>query len=127
MNRRNLGIGAVALAIVLFLIWLAQPADTGNLEIEPVPAAPSPAPVAVDPDAPRVDRAQVALRDASSLSITCGDRSASGTASVRITDFPAGPCTVRAVYLGTTYTTSVTLERVRGSTCTIANETLTCP
>jgi len=93
----------------------------------PAPRPPGAPPAAVDPDAPRLDRAQVALANASSLELTCGDRSARGTASVRITDFPAGACTVRAVYLGTTYTTTVTFDRVRGSTCTITDDTLTCP
>jgi hypothetical protein len=91
------------------------------------PAKPAPAPAKPKPDAPRVSRAQINLKDASSLTITCGDRSASGTASARITEFPAGPCDVRAVFLGQTLSTTTTVDRPRAVTCTVASGALACP
>ena len=45
---------------------------------------------------PRVDRAMFVVRDASAVQVTCGDVSAEGTATVRITSFPAGSCSVVA-------------------------------
>jgi len=95
----------------------------------PAPAptpAPAPAPTEVPADAPRVGKAQVAMADASSLKVACGDVSRTGTASVRITDFPAGTCLVEAVYLGQSYRHEVLIDRARGYTCTVAEGSLSC-
>jgi outer membrane biosynthesis protein TonB len=92
----------------------------------PAPAAPAPAPEPA-PDAPRIDRAQVSLSNASSIQVVCGDASASGTSSARITDFPAGTCTVRAVYLGESLQTEVVIDRVRGVNCAVSGGALSCP
>ncbi|MCA9489746.1 MAG: hypothetical protein KC621_07470, partial [Myxococcales bacterium] len=75
---------------------------------------------------PRIDRAQAALKDASSLTLTCGDVSAQGTASVRITDFPAGSCRVQATWLGTEVATDLVIDSVRGFQCAVEGGVLRC-
>ncbi len=113
---------------------VAEPAPVEVPELPPGPPpglspalAPRPAPSPIpNPDAPRVGKAQVAMADASSLKVACGDVSRTGTASVRITDFPAGTCLVEAVYLGQSYRHEVLIDRARGYTCTVAKGSLTC-
>lgn len=93
--------------------------------VRPEPA-PEPEPVAVDPNAPRVSRALVVMQDASSIEVTCGDRSGRGTSSVRIVDFPAGSCRVRANYLGSPLETTVSVARATTVQCTANGGTLSC-
>ena len=90
----------------------------------PRPApAPEPAPVA---SGPPVTRALVVLDNAQSVKITCGTVSATGTASARIADFPSGSCKVDVVYLGSAYSTSVTIERPREVHCEVDGDSLSC-
>ena len=122
--------------------------------IEPAPVVVEPAPVVVEPappvraqpvvvpraapepaivpeptiaaDAPRISRALVVMSDASAIDVSCGDRRASGTGSARIVDFPAGRCTVRANYLGSSLTGSVDISRAATITCTPTDQGLSC-
>ncbi len=114
-----------------------EPAPVAAPEPEPEPPpAPAPSPVAARPtprpepapapSGPRIAKAQVAVADASSVRVVCGDVSTNGTASVRITDFPAGTCQVEAVYLGQTYRQDVSIDRPRGYTCAVTDGALSC-
>ncbi len=82
------------------------------------PPHPPPAPATTVPGK-RIDKALVVLKDASSLEVICGDVRRTGTASVRITDFPAGTCTVAAVYDGRSYQTQVTVSRQSTVNCSM--------
>jgi hypothetical protein len=84
----------------------------------PVPAT-KPAPARPAPSGPRVDKALVVLKNAQSLTVTCGDVRAPGSSSARITSFPAGECTVKAVYDDETYETRVTITRSTTVDCTV--------
>jgi hypothetical protein len=75
---------------------------------------------------PPIKAAMVILKDASSVSVNCGDAVGIGTASARISNFPGGNCTVKATYLGDTYTTSVTIERPREVACSVDGDALKC-
>jgi hypothetical protein len=68
----------------------------------------------------------VSVADASSLSVTCGGVTATGTASARIRNFPAGRCTVEAVHLGKPVRTTVTLDAPTGVSCTVRDGSLQC-
>jgi eukaryotic-like serine/threonine-protein kinase len=98
----------------------------------PAPPRPRPAPSVQEPVAevaaerPRIDRTVVALKDASRIEVTCRDVSASGTASVRIMDFPAGPCTVAAEWLGTDYSTQITVHEAASWLCRVQDGSLQC-
>ncbi len=97
--------------------------------VRPRPADPAPAPAPsteVAIDAVRLSRAQFNLRDASNLDVRCGDRHASGTASVRLTDFPAGSCSIEADWLGTHYRSEIEVDRPRAVNCSVAGGALTC-
>lgn len=92
-------------------------------------AAPAPAPAteaAPLPAGPSVSRALVAVQDASTVTVQCGDKRASGTASVRIVDFPAGPCSVSASYLGRNLHETVTITSPREVICVPSQAGLTC-
>jgi serine/threonine-protein kinase len=99
----------------------------------PAPAAqriPVPAPAPVEP-APRVagpivEKALVALRDASSLEVRCGDAVTAGTAAVRLRDMPAGPCDIVATWLGQRLTTRIELDRPREFQCSVTDGVLRC-
>lgn len=84
------------------------------------------APPAADPDAPLVSRAMIVVRDASSVTVSCGPTTAQGTSSVRITNFPAGTCTVTAILLGKEVATSVTVDKAREVTCSSDGGGLSC-
>ncbi|MCB9680506.1 MAG: serine/threonine protein kinase [Alphaproteobacteria bacterium] len=88
------------------------------------PKAADAAPAAYE--GPRVSRAQVSVANASSVVVTCGDRTASGTASVRLKDFPPGPCTVKAVWEGRTLSTTVAVDRPTGLQCEATAGGLSC-
>lgn len=92
---------------------------------KPKPAKPAPEVAvvepAVDPNAPRVDRALVVFPQASSVIVKCGDVSAHGTTSARIKNFPAGKCQVSAEYLGQTMTTQVAIDRAREVACKLGS------
>ncbi|MCB9687261.1 MAG: serine/threonine protein kinase [Alphaproteobacteria bacterium] len=110
------------------LAAMPEPAPSPEVAVPAArPKAPAPrvAPSVVAP-APRLDRAQIALKDASALSLTCGDVSAQGTASVRITNFPAGTCRVQATWLGTEVATDLVIDRVRGFQCVVEGGVLRC-
>lgn len=77
-------------------------------------------------DAPRIDRAMVVLKDASSIDVKCGDTTASGTASARITGFPAGNCKVTANYVGKALETTVRIDSPAQVNCTVEGDKLTC-
>lgn len=79
--------------------------------------APTPAPAAST--GPRVKKALFVATDAASLEVRCGDVAASGTASARITNFPAGICAVDVVYLGASHSTEVRVERPREVRCRV--------
>ena len=94
-------------------------------EAAPVEVAPAEAPGSADP-APRVSRALVVVDDVSAFTLTCGDVRMTGTASVRIADFPAGRCALRAERGGRSWSTAVTLDRPTTVRCAIEGETLSC-
>jgi serine/threonine protein kinase len=104
------------------------PAATVKPKAKPKAAATvapvEPAPVAAD--APRVSRALIVAPDASAVEVRCGDRSATGTASARITDFPAGSCTVKITRLGRELTTTVAVDRPREVACSATGDVLSC-
>jgi hypothetical protein len=87
---------------------------------------PAVVPEAGDADVPRIASALVAIDDGTGLQVVCGERQAVGTASARLRDFPAGPCTVTATYLGRSYTTSVVIDRRREVRCAVQGEALAC-
>lgn len=108
-------------------------AEEPATEPPPVGAArrpqPEVAPLAADPDVPpppRVSRAQFAVRDAEAVAVTCGDVAAQGTATLRITEFPAGTCVVEATYLGRRYRTRGTLDTERAIQCVVEQGALSC-
>jgi hypothetical protein len=73
-----------------------------------------------------VSRALVVMPDASAIEVRCGDRTQGGTTSARITDFPAGTCTVRVNYLGDSLSADVFVERAATVTCAAAGGQLSC-
>jgi serine/threonine-protein kinase len=89
------------------------------------PVAPEPAPPVAA--GPTVSRAMVVVRDASSMQVTCGDRTAAGSTSARITDFPAGTCRVTAVMLDRTLTGTANIDKPREVYCTATDGALSCP
>ena len=105
-------------------------------EVAPAPEPPTPAKVtrptapavrkAPEPTGPPVSAAMFALPDASSLRVDCGGTTGTGTASVRLRDFPSGTCTVGATWLGTSYETRVTVEKRGEVRCTVASDSLNC-
>ncbi|NCG19081.1 MAG: protein kinase [Rhodobacterales bacterium] len=105
-----------------------EPALTEQPEPPTLPA-PKPTPKTVSApiaSGPTVNRSLVVLPDASSITVKCGDISASGSASARIREFPSGVCYVSAVYLGKSYKAKVTIERPREVNCTIDGESFKC-
>jgi len=79
-----------------------------------------------DPNAPKVSRAMVVFQDASSLMVTCGGVSKSGSSSARLKEFPGGVCKVEALYLGTRLSTKVTIDRPMTVECSANGDQLTC-
>jgi len=107
-------------------VVVVAPAPAPRPRPRPAPA-PAPAPVPeVVPEGPRVTAALVVMQNAAALEVRCGDRSSVGTASVRIADFPPGPCRVRAQWLGKWLETDVRIDKPREIRCTVAGEALTC-
>lgn len=78
------------------------------------------------PDGPRVSRAMIVVEDVSSFQVRCGDRSATGTASARLTNLPAGTCTVEAQRGAESWTAQVGITTPREVRCAVANGALTC-
>jgi serine/threonine-protein kinase len=103
-------------------------ADPGErpAAVRPAVTSVTPETPTVDPDAPRVSAAAFAVQDASSVTVQCGDVSQSGTASVRIRDFPAGKCRVNAIYGGKGVSTTVEVDRRREVRCTVQSGSLKC-
>lgn len=102
----------------------SEPAPRVELTpVEPAPRvapAPAPAPIAapVAPTPPKIlSRAQIVVREASSVAVKCGGVRAVGTASVRIMSFPAGSCTVSALVQGV---------ELQGHALIVAPRTVTC-
>jgi serine/threonine protein kinase len=94
----------------------------------PPPEAPA-APTAPEPPAEpaaRVSRILVVVDDVSAFSVRCGDRSAEGTASARVVDLPAGPCTIRASREGQSWSTSVEVSAPRELRCAVQGDKLSC-
>jgi len=99
---------------------------------EPAPRAapsptpsPSPTPVAAA-DAPLIRGALVLLPDASSLTVSCSGVERHGTASVRIGNFPSGPCQITAIYLGKEYKTVTKIQRVGEVRCAVSGDVFKC-
>ena len=84
------------------------------------------APPEIDPDAPRVSAAMFVMPEASSLRVRCGDVDKVGTASVRLSNLPAGSCSVTAAYLGKELTTQVEVTSRREVRCAIEDGSLRC-
>lgn len=93
--------------------------------VRPAPPSPlaQPEPVA---SGPPVEKALVALRDASSLEVRCGGTITSGTAAVRLRNVPSGPCEVVATWLGQRLSTRIELDRPREFQCTVNDGVLRC-
>jgi len=92
----------------------------------PVPEVAAPVPPRPPPRGPRVDRAMFSLENASGIRVSCGTVSAKGTRSVRIEGFLAGPCEVRANYLGDDYRDVVEVTGPRTVQCRVQGEVMTC-
>ena len=95
--------------------------------VEAAPVAPTvapPEPAAVE--VPRVSRAQVVVEEVDSFTVRCGDKSAEGTVSARIANFPAGTCAVRASVGGKTVAGSVQVTGPREVRCRVDGEALRC-
>ncbi len=93
--------------------------------VAPAAVAP-PEPAPAQADAPRVSRAQVMVEEVDSFTVRCGDKSADGTVSARIANFPAGTCAVRASVGGKTVTGSVQVTGPREVRCRVDGEALRC-
>ncbi|TVQ92703.1 MAG: serine/threonine protein kinase [Deltaproteobacteria bacterium] len=93
---------------------------------KPTPAKVLSSPPEIPADAPRVRSAKVLFAEASSLSVTCGDRHGSGSSSVALRNAPAGPCVVRATWLGEAVETTIQLEEPTVFTCAMQGEEMSC-
>ncbi|MFK7931840.1 MAG: protein kinase [Myxococcota bacterium] len=93
------------------------PAAT-DAKVPPVEPPPS--------NGPKVDAATFAVQDASSITVTCGDVTRSGTSSVRLRGFPAGSCTVSATYAGQRVSGSIDVQRRRAVRCEASGGALKC-
>ncbi len=102
---------------------VAEPAAPAPRPATVVAPRPEPVPVATGP---RVPKALFAVRDASSIEVVCGDTRGTGTASVRLTDFPAGPCKVRTNFLGEWLEADIEVDRAREVSCEPAPGALAC-
>lgn len=60
------------------------------------------------------------------VDVDCGPRTASGTRSVRMVDFPAGECRVRAHTTDGTYETRVQVDRALTVSCGMKQDALSC-
>lgn len=105
-----------------------KPSEPARSRAEPEAGTPEPEPEVAAPVAkgPRVSRAVVAVADVEGFTVSCGDRTARGTASTRITDFPAGACSVTAMRGGDKWTTSVEVDKPREVRCAVEGEALSC-
>ncbi len=97
------------------------------------PAAPRRAPADLPPvppappiEAVRVSRAMVVVADVGAIEVTCGDRTFRGSASVRVVDFPAGPCRVRVDVGGTWVSADVVIDAPREVACRASDGILVC-
>ena len=101
--------------------------EPASPRVEPSPPQDVPMPVVGDsPAGPLISRAMVVWQDASALKVVCGDVAATGTASTRIRNFPAGPCSVSGVYMGSAYSTDIRLDAVKEVRCQVLEGALTC-
>lgn len=89
------------------------------------PAAIAPA-AALPVAGPRVSRAMVVVTDVSGIEVACGDSVFHGTSSVRIVDFPAGSCVVRAERGGTWFRGSALIQAPREVSCVVQGDALEC-
>lgn len=78
------------------------------------------------PSGPPVSAAVFSVRDASSLTVTCGGVSKSGTASVRMRNFPSGRCSIVAIYGGDRVETAVEVTRRQEVMCQVEAGGLSC-
>lgn len=107
----------------------AEPATPSSPTTAPLPAAST----ASDPGAAagarpsqsspeRLRAVKVVVEGASAVSVTCGDRSASGSGSALVREAPAGPCDVVATLADGTARGAVQVDAARGYTCAAAPE-----
>jgi hypothetical protein len=75
---------------------------------------------------PRLRSAKFSVPGASSVAVTCGDVSGSGSSSALLRELPAGTCTVRAEVDGATLKGSTKVTKPTGITCTPTQGALTC-
>lgn len=66
------------------------------------------------------------LVDAEYLGVGCGDTWNSGIESVRLMNFPAGPCDLEAKVLGRKFTTQVVVSQTAKVECRVSGDELTC-
>lgn len=93
-----------------------RPGGAGSADAPPEPIAAG----------PRVSRAMVLVEDVDGFDVVCGDRQVSGTASARITDFPAGVCTVTARLGAQTFRGRASLDAPGTLRCTLDEDGLSC-
>lgn len=125
-----------------------RPAEAPEPVVEPTPVVvepdlvvepeSEPEPVEAVPVAPRkprpkpksrgatVDRAMFVVADASSVTVSCGDISGSGSQAVRLRKFSGGDCSITATYLGRSLTGTASVTSVREVRCAPTDEALTC-
>ncbi|MFT5686344.1 MAG: hypothetical protein ACI8RZ_007300, partial [Myxococcota bacterium] len=78
-------------------------------------------------DAPRLRSVKfTAPAGATAISARCGDVSSNGTGSVNLRNIPAGSCSVTATVDGSKASTTLTVERPSGFTCSLDGGALTC-
>lgn len=75
---------------------------------------------------PRLRSAKFSVPGASSVAVTCGDVSGSGSGSALLRELPAGNCTVRAEVDGKTLKGNTKVTKPTGITCTPTQGALTC-
>ena len=75
---------------------------------------------------PRLRSAKFSVPGASSVAVSCGDVSGSGSSSALLRELPAGTCTVRAEVDGATLKGSTKVTKPTGITCTPTQGALTC-
>jgi serine/threonine protein kinase len=104
------------------------PAPVEHLAVDKTPVKPRlPKTDSVPESAgPRLRSAKFSVPGASSVSVTCGDVSGSGSGSALLRELPAGNCSVRAEVGGLTLKGSAKVVKPRGITCTPVQGALTC-
>jgi hypothetical protein len=111
----------------------AEPSEVvpaAELVPEPVapPVAPTVRPTAPEPasDLARVEVFSVESEGASRLRVRCGEVSVTGTDSVRITDFPAGFCTIEVHQFDDIFRMGLGVEEAKSLRCGVEDGALRC-